>query len=261
MIQTLSVFMKPLLMPPGIIVLIALIGIIIWFFSKKLGNTLVILAFLSLWLLSTPFVAKFLMDPLQNKYPVLTANTLKHANKKGVIIVLGGGSERADEYDNKIRVSYPTSERVAYAAYLHRLTGFPIIVSGGKEEGAPYSEAENMARSLKDNYDIDAELLEDKSLTTADESILLAPVLKQKDYTDIYIVTNAWHMPRSVYIFNKYGIKVIPAPMGFTHFDPSIKALRSYLPNREALYASAVAMHEYGGLLWYSIYHSDVLRK
>ena len=127
----------------------------------------------------------------------------------------------------------------------------PIIVSGGKGRNAEKSDAEVMSNVLKNRFNIKKVLKEDKSLNTADESELVIPILKEHQFNRVYLVTDGWHMPRSFYIFQCRGIHTIPAPMGFIHKPHESPS--NFSPSIKALHMSAVALHEYIGLLWYYI--------
>lgn len=240
------------LLPPGINFLLLTIGLVFSFAIgwRKLGHGLMIVGIASLWLFSMPVIAYRLVNQLQNQYPALQSDNLKNRANDAVIVVLGGGDTRQPEYDNKQTVSETTLRRIQYAAYLHQQTQLPILVSGGRNPVSPKSEAELMAETLRENFNINHAYLEDKSLTTADESKMVKSILQEKHLKHIYLVTNAWHMSRSVYIFRQAGIDVIPAPMGYFVYGPGY-ALISYFPNMDALYASTVAIHEFLGLAWY----------
>lgn len=185
---------------------------------------------------------------------MLQPDTLTNSQSEEAIVVLGGGDMIEAEYGNKRTVSDYTLHRLKYAVFLHDKTKLPIIVSGGKADAALASEADLMADVLQNDYHIPSVIKEGLSLTTADESKLIASLLKQHHFNRIYLVTNAWHMPRSVYIFQCAGIKVTPAPMGYFLYGPGY-ALISFLPNIDALYASSIAIHEYIGLTWYHFYY------
>ena len=63
------------------------------------------------------------------------------------------------------------------------------------------------------------------------------------------LVTAAYHMPRSMALFKKLGLHPIAAP---TNFLVKEKDWFDIL-NEKALLNFEVALHEYIGLLWYSI--------
>lgn len=253
-------FLKPWLSPPGLNLLPILLGLLLYVRLRKLGMFFIILGFLSFWFLSAPVVVYSMLNVLQDQYPILQPLDLAHPKKNYAIVILGGGDTVRAEYGYKHTVSDATRNRVNYAAYLQQKMHLPILVSGGKNKGAAISEAELMMNHLQESFQIKADYVENESVTTADESKYVSTILKQNHLEGVYLVTHAWHMPRSVYIFKCAGINVIPAPMGHYVYGPGY-ALISYLPNMEAFYASAVAMHEWIGLLWYHLYYGNQCKK
>lgn len=257
MMYSVSHYLRLWILPPGFNLLLVFLGYLFLFYSRTLGRICIFSGFISLWMLSTPFVAYGLMDYLQDQYPLLSSNLLNHPQSHSAIVVLGGGDSIEKEYGNKHTVSNFTLHRVNYAAYLHKKMKLPIILSGGKSlSDVPDSEADLMATVLRDNFNITTWLKEDKSLTTVDESKFLRPILKNNNIKTIYLVTNAWHMPRSVFIFECAGIDVIPAPMGYLIYGPGYSFI-SFLPNIDALYASSLAIHELIGLFWYHAHYGN----
>lgn len=249
-----SHYIQAWVLPPGFNLLLMILGFLIAFFWPLPGKLMIFIGSITLWLLCTPIVAYNLINLLQNQYPLLPVAALTK-EKQDAILVLGGGDAIDAEYGNKHTVSDFTLHRLAYAAYLHHQTNLPIIVSGGKPSGAIDSEADLMANILRDNYHINVTIKENKSFTTADESQLIIPILKQHQFNKIYLVTNAWHMPRSIFIFHRAGIHITPAPMGYFIYGPGYSLL-SFFPNMNALYASSLAIHEFIGLAWYRIHYA-----
>lgn len=251
-----SHFMQIWLFPPGLILLLMLIGFILTRRNSRIGKMVVIFAFLFFWLLSTPLVTQLLIDGLQNQYQPLQLN--KHGLQKNnsAIVVLGSGIENAMEYENKHTVSDRTLSRLRYTAYLYTKTHLPIIVSGGNRDNRAYTEADLMLEVLREDYKIAAQLSENKSRNTGDEARFLLPVLKQHGINTIYLITHAWHMPRSMYafnqIFNQENVKIIPAPMGYILLK-SDDWFSNILPSLNALNSSVFALHEYVGIIWYRL--------
>lgn len=242
--------LQSILLPPGMNLFLFFLGLFIWWRRYQLiGEGLILLSVLSLWLLSTPQVAYHLLTPLEHYYPVLKADDLdKHAS---VMVVLGGGGTLAPEYGVTYTVSPDALSRLRYAAYLHRKTQLPIVISGGNPEArtlAEGTEAEWMLKTLKEDFLVPAVIGEKRSTNTADEAIYLTSFFKHHSIQKIYLITNAWHMPRSVFAFRRTGVEIIPAPTGFTQIL-SNHALLNYLPSRAALEESTIALHEYMGIL------------
>jgi len=243
------------ILPPGVNLLLAIVGFLWLRYSKRVGQCIVIVAFVSLWLFCTPMIARLLINHLQSAYPTLKVDQIPR-KPLNVIIVLGGGHTISPEYENGYVLSDATEERLHYAAYLYHQTHFPIIVSGGTFHASSPSEAELMRQDLKNYYFIFDAWKEDKSINTRDEGKLMVPILKKHGIKTAYLVTNAWHMPRAMYAFHysfrNTKINIIAAPMGYLLLQ-SDQEMLSYLPSFEALDVSATAMHEYIGFLAYRL--------
>ena len=100
-----------------------------------------------------------------------------------------------------------TLMRLRAAARLHRETGLPVLVSGGAPDGPGESEARLMARSLKEDFGITARWLEEQSTNTAGNAILSAPLLHEANVRRILLVTDAVHMPRARWAFERVGLE------------------------------------------------------
>ncbi len=250
--MTLSHYMQPWILPPGINFFLIALGFLFWFYSKWVGRVLMMVGVVSLWLFSLPIVAYYLIDILQNQYPILSENDFHHPSREAVILVLGGGDRIQAEYGNKLTISDATLQRLNYAVFLQKKMHLPLILSGGKPHESLASEAELMAAVLWDQFKIKPIGIENKSSNTEDESRYVKSLLKQDGFKTVYLVTNAWHMPRSVEIFQCAGMQVVPAPMGHILYGPGYASI-SYFPNMQALYTSSIAMHELIGLMWYRI--------
>lgn len=245
--------LEPWLLPPGNVILTAFIGFGIYWHSRKTGYLLILISILMLWLASAPIVAYNLIDNLQNQYGILKLTALNPQDLNTAIVVLGGGDAIRVEQNHKHTVSNATFNRIRYAAELQKKMNTPIIVSGGSD-GSKDTEADLMANTLHDDFNITNVIKENKSKNTAEEGKLLSGLIKNYKFKKIILVTNAWHMPRSVYIFKRAGINVIPAPMGYEVYDHQYTAL-SFFPDIHALNTTCIVMHEWIGLLWYYFYY------
>lgn len=240
----LSQFLQPWILPPGLNLIVAIAGHIISHFSKRIGNSLIWIAFVSFWLFSTPITAQFLIDSLQDRYPRLDVNEIKN-DKASAIIVLGGGSWFDKSTKRGYLLSPATKNRLTYAAHLYRHTHFPILISGGKPEKI----------AMRDYFNISVAWEENKSVNTLDESHYTLPILKKNNVKTAYLVTNAWHMPRAIYYsfqqaYKNTNIKIIAAPMGYITLQPSTGIINC-LPSFDGLSVSQTAMHEYMGMAGY----------
>src|SRR5579871_2888580 len=108
-----SHLLQTCLLPPGINCVFILLGILLLFFSLLLGMVVVIIGFLSLYLLSMPIVAYNMINYLQDQYTILQESDLM-PKEQFAIVVLGGGNTVEKEYNNKLTISDATLHRVRY---------------------------------------------------------------------------------------------------------------------------------------------------
>lgn len=243
-----------LLRPPGVIVLILLLGLAIGRRWPRTALSLISSGIALLYVLSLPPVGAELMHLIESRYPPLTSHDIR-ADAAGAIVVLGGGRyANAPEYGGDT-VSRHTLERLRYAARLHRVTGLPVLVSGGRPFGSPRSEASLMQETLRDAFHAPVRWVEGHSNDTWENARNSAALLRASGIRRIYLVTHAVHMPRAVAAFKANGLHVIPAPTGFTTLQRNYPLALQLVPQAQALRNSSIAVRETLGRLWYHFDH------
>ena len=243
-----------LLTPPGVIILIAFVGMLIHIKWYWLGNIITWLSIIALLVLSLPLTGHNLMATVESQAKPLPSHRAKELCRQAcAIVVLGGGrNEDAPEYGADT-VGAATLERVRYAAYLHRLTGYPILASGGAPFGEKTSDAALMQAALERDFQVRVKWVETTSPTTYENAAHSAAILGPAGIPNIYLVTHAAHMPRAQWAFENAGFNVIPAPTAFTALGKSERTVLGYLPSAGGLGLSSNALHERLGLLWYKL--------
>lgn len=232
------------LIPPGCLLLLAAWGLVRMRKRPRSGRAMVALALLALWVLSMPWVGRNLLNTIEPE----PADPFR-APPAQAIVVLGGGRNHAAPEFGGDTVGEATLVRIRYAAHLHRLTGKPILASGGSPEGAAMSEAQAMKAALENDFRVPVQWTEQASNTTLENARASFAMLKAQGITRIYLVTQAWHMPRSRRVFEQAGFDVVPAPTAFrTAFRVT---LLDFLPNAHALRDSSHFFHEVIGIIWY----------
>ncbi len=245
--------LSALLLPPLDVLLLALVGgLLLLAGSRRLGATLLSLSFVLLALLSTPKVAHWMLARLETNVPVLTQPI---AAKAQAIVILGGSRQaNAPEYGGRDVPGPYSFGRLRYGAWLHRQTGLPILVSGGSPERRPESEAELMARALREDFKIQVRWQEGESDNTEQNASNSARILKPAGVHRILLVSDAWHLPRALPMFRDQGFEVIPAPTNLMNED-ALPGLQAWLPQAPALTLSYLALHEWIGMAWYAVRH------
>ena len=241
------------LLPPGIIIVIALLGFLIQIRWQLVGSLIVFASTAALLVLSLPLTGYQLMQGIESRFAPLRLTAAADAGPRpGAIVILGGGRyTEAPEYGTSDSVNSTTLERLRYGAHLHRLTGLPILVSGGAPYAETTSEAELMQATLTSDFRVEAKWVENKSANTHENAKYSKMMLAQAGVRRIYLVTHATHMPRALWSFENQGISTIPAPMGFSTLNKEDRETLGYFPSAYGLRLSSNALRERMGLFWY----------
>ncbi len=162
-------------------------------------------------------VGDFLIQPLEKRFSL--PNPLPSAQKIDGILVLGGGE------DLKRSLSWHSHElglgadRYIAAKYLaNHYPNVPVIFTGGSGlTSIQDSNSEgNLARYFLTTMGIAPErlIIESNSRNTYENFVKVKSLLPNPNGTYL-LVTSAFHMPRSVGVARKLGIKVIAYPTDF----------------------------------------------
>ena len=75
-------------------------------------------------------------------------------------------------------------------------------------------------------------------------------IVNYSDGTRLILVTSAAHLPRSMIVFNKYGMQPIPAPVDFWVKQQQTVNPKIFFPSSLRINMMEGALHEYLGILW-----------
>lgn len=240
-------FIAAFLLPPLNLLLISLPGLYFWNKSPRVARTLLTASFILLWLLSTPFITEFLLQSIESSSDA----SIKPGQPADAIVVLGGGAYfHAPEYAGDT-VSATSLQRLRYAAKLFRELKKPILLTGGTPQGNIASEAQQMKQVLEQEFNTPVQWVEDKSDNTLESARFSYQLLQQAGIKRIYLVTHAWHMPRSARVFQAAGFEVVAAPTAYTTRYQN--DLMAFVPNASALQQSQIFLHEIIGIIWYRL--------
>lgn len=210
----------------------------------RIAAAFVLLGALWLALCATPAFAGWLQRGLERANPPRGAASYPRAD---AIVVLGGGEVPSfgNGWDDDLaRVQ---STRTGFALELYRAGRAPVMLLSGSER-----EASQMAqRLLQQGVPSTALLTENLSMTTYQNALYSAPILRQHQLQRILLVTSAMHIPRATATFRRQGFTVIPAPAA----DPTAPAQTgsAWLPQHGALRQSGRCLREYIGLWVYRL--------
>lgn len=197
---------QPLNLAIILLLLALLLGTRGW---RRLSRTAVILTTLGLVLSVWTSLGAVLLSPLEERFP----RPELPANVAG-IVVLGGGLEGQI---NLVRGGYElnaSGDRFVEAAVLARR--FPeakVVVTGGTGTLIVDGEADaDTALRLFTALGIsrDRLILENKSRNTYENAVFTKEIVQPKSGETWLLVTSAFHMPRSMGLFEKADFKVLP---------------------------------------------------
>lgn len=237
-----------LLLPPGFIIVIALLGLALRRRWPTLGGTLAILAITALIALSLPFIAQQLLAGIEHEVKPLPSEGWQ---AQAIVVLAGGRLEAAPEYRGDT-VSAATLERLRYGARLQRATGLPLLVTGGSVYGEKVPEAELMRQALEQDFQVTPKWIEGQSRNTYENATYSKTILAATSVQRVILVTHASHMPRAEWAFRQVGFDTIAAPTGFESVDDN-RRLTDFMPSAHGLHQSSRALHEHLGLWWYRL--------
>lgn len=242
----------PLLYPLPFCLLILITGLyMLWFTSRqKAGKILVSAGVAILTILGYGIVSDILLGSLEYQYPSFDLRTAYHdfATSPPFIVVLAGGHVTDPNIPITSQISTPSLTRLIEGIRIHRkIPGSKLILSG-KGAFDPVPEAETMAQiALLLGTARDQIILEVNSNDTAEQAVQLKKIIGEKKFI---LVTSALHMPRSVALFKKQGMKPIPAPTEHQIAESQKWSPGVVFPSAYGIVNAKRAVHEYMGLIW-----------
>ena len=208
------------------------------------------------WLLGSGWLTKPLVDlaqPGNYRTPYDPATTPASAfGPRTSIVMLGGGTnERAD---GTLVPKHDVYARIALVAALQARCleaggTCKVIVSGGNPQHHAASEADTYAPWLLRAGIAKRDLvLENRSLTTWENARNVAPIVQGQRADTLFVVTSAYHMPRAMLDFHRFGMNPVPAVSDVRRVSMGIWPRLANLRNAET------ALHELVGIAQFYVY-------
>ena len=230
--------------PLGIIFILLFVS---FFFKRKF---FVFLAFLILIISTNPMVGNYLMKKLEYPYQPIPISSIKENDAivvlSGMVRKVGNNKHSTYEFNDPDRffagidlIKQSKSDKLIFTA-----GQLPWTVNGLPEG---YILKEN-AISLGVPGVI---LVTEKVKNTYEESVAVTKIISNS--SSIILVTSAFHMDRSKYLFEKQGFKVTPYPVDFKTYIQK-QTIMSFLPKLEALNQTSLFIRENIGRLYYKFF-------
>lgn len=246
---------KQLALPPSSLLLLLLLGVALRKRWPKLAITCFGIAISGLYIMSLPITVEYAARTLETEAALTTEQWPTLHQQADAIVVLGGGREVNDPAWQSDQPSLMAMQRLRYAARLAKASNLPVLLSGGLHFGQPPSEAQLMADSLQQDFSVRADWLEGESRTTWENAQFSAKILQAQGIKRVVLVTNAWHMPRSRWSFEQFGVEVVSAPIGFLSGHNN-RPLNGWLPEGKAMWQNTALLNEALGAVIYRLTYS-----
>jgi len=206
-----------------------------------------------LWLFAAGWLAAPLLDWVQRD-----AHPAPHVQfaQRTVIVMLGSGTEYDEnetlvpKADAKARI-VKTAELYADCKRRAPDATCTVIVSGGNPQRHEASEADNYAPYLLRLHVAPTDLLlENTSRTTYENAQRVAQILHGQLYDSLILVTSAYHMPRAMLDFDRFGL----APQRVVSNTRKIRT--GFVPRLSNLVGANIALHELIGRVQFHAYRA-----
>lgn len=234
-----------LVFPVPIGLILGVLGVVLVWRSqrfRRLGIGLVAGALAFGWLLSTAPVSDTLLWSLEGRHMPVS----EVPEEAGLIVVLGGGHVEREGFGPSVSLSQASRARVVEGVRLAGLSELPVAFTG--YEGAGEVSSAEMGRAAA----VELGLAGERAVTfpgprnTAEEASTIAEHYGRET---VLLVTSAGHMPRALYLFERAGVKAVPAPTDFRAGDRNYSPW-SLFPSAAALANTERAWYEMLGLVW-----------
>lgn len=236
------------LAPPTVFIVLCLVGALLALRLRRAGVALALAASLALYIAAIPACSSYLLQRAEAGLPPEV-----DLNSAQAIVVLGGDVRAGNGKSIPDRLGPISEERVLYAAQAYRRLHLPVAVSGGAVADTRLSEASLMKSALEADFAVPVTWAEDKSRTTWENAVYTAALLRSEKVANVVLVTQAWHLPRAIWSFDRVGLHPLPWPAPRT--AAACCAIGDFLPNIGALHESFLALHELIGGVYYRLRH------
>ena len=238
----------PLFFPLSIILEILIVGIFLLWFTRrqKAGKAVVFAGALLLALFSYGSITDICLKSLEDKYPPLIE--LQTFSDVKWVVVLGGGHNSDPNLPVTGQIGDSSLSRLLEGVRIHKKLPASKLILSGSGVYDPVSNAVVMA-DVAEVMGIEKNrlVLEELSKDTRDQARLIHKIVGDERFI---LVTSVSHMPRSMALFQKLGMKPIPAPADYSvkkrhRISPGV-----FFPNAGSLRKMERVFYEYLGLGW-----------
>jgi uncharacterized SAM-binding protein YcdF (DUF218 family) len=237
--------------PSNLVIATGLLGVALlltrW---ARAGRFLLVASFVAIALFGLSPIGNALLIPLEQRFPPWDA---AHGAPDGIIILGGVISPDVSAARNEVALNESAERLTEIAMLARRYPNARILFSGGSgallyDEG---SEAPFALRQLEE-FGIPREriLLEDRSRNTVENAVFSKDLARPGPGQRWLLVTSAYHLPRAIGVFRKFGFPVEPYPVDW-RTRGSADVWRPFASAGDGLRRVDTAVREWVGLVVY----------
>ena len=220
-----------------------------FFFKRRI---FVFLAFIVLVVSSNPIIGNYLMQKLEYPYVPVSINSLQ---KHDAIVVLSMGGTKKVRTNSNTRYEIVNASRFFSGLELFKNYKADLLIFTAGQ--VPWNVNRKPEGIVLKNKAISIGIPQSKILVTEnvkntyEESIAVTKLIPNN--SSVILVTSAFHMHRSKYLFEKQGFDIIPYPVDFKTSNIKISPMK-FLPSVGSLNKSSLFIRENIGRLYYKLF-------
>lgn len=232
-----------------------LLILVIYFIIKK-HKTFIVFIFL-FYLISTEFIASKLLQILEDRFPIIS---LEKSETVDAVIVLGGLSNPLRQITNFPEFTDGV-ERILIGEKLYLLKKTQYMILSGATGYIRQSitpESITLKQYLLYTIPEKSILIDDKSRNTYENAQESIKICKEYSFKKVYLITSAFHMYRSYYVFQyvlkqkypDYSLTILPYSVDYRSLR-NIAGIEDFFPSDNGLHKSTIAIKEFIGIIAY----------
>ena len=242
-------FFQSFLLPSVFIFILFLVGLILLFLKKnKFAKILLVISFLFFYLFSITPISDLLLLPLERSYPYPDRKEIEDID---TIVVLSGGVKNKD-LPLPSALGESTLIRLVEAFKIYSLKKEkPNIIISGTSPIDRYSKEALFGTNFLEIYGVPKEKVDFELMSenTFQNALEMKKIIGKKRFL---LITSAYHLPRTVMVFRKADLNLVPVPTDYQFEDHY--TILDFLPQPKSLKKSNLAFHEYFGILYYKFF-------
>lgn len=241
---------------PSILNSLILLGILALYFSikKKPRTSTVFFVGFVVWFLltSTHFLPRSLVKNLEGTYTQFEAQHVGESKDSVYILVLASGYSASNKLSATNQLDLNSLGRLVEGIRIKRIITPSVLVCSGYSAFKMESQASVTKRAAVElGVSADEILMLETTSSTREEATHFFNKFGVEKR--VILVTDAIHMKRASFFFNRAGIQVIPAPTNFRIKEAVNGSNLRWIPSLENMRLMDVVLHEYLGYMKFYI--------